>query len=132
MRERKKRYTNNNAVTKEFSRIPIPQRFFIRLKTCAYRKARQNKHQPVRIQSALCKIECEGNSHGLKNAFVTEQILVLTRTEVKRSITHKQLLLYKLVTVAHQILRTIKSLIDSKHIFVFILFAINELIFKRF
>ena len=69
--ERNKHYINNNVVAKEFSRKLNSERStsrtFIRLKTCAYKKARQNKLQSVvRILSALCEDACEQNSRGLK------------------------------------------------------------------
>ena len=40
--------------------------------------------------------------------------------------------MYKMETVTHKILRTIKGVIEIKHIFVFTLLAIKELIFKRY
>ena len=59
-------YTNKNVVvielSRRLSRKRPTSRTFIRLITCAYK--RQSRQEVVRIQLALCEVECEQNSHG--------------------------------------------------------------------
>ena len=59
--------TNNNVVAKEFSRMRNSKhstsRNFIRLITCAYKKARQSKESVVRIQSPMCEVAYEKKSY---------------------------------------------------------------------
>ena len=37
---------------------------------CMYKRATHSRQRVIRIQSALCKVACEQNSHGLKIAVV--------------------------------------------------------------
>ena len=105
-------YTNKNEVAIDFSRRREHERStsrrFVRLIVLGYKRARQSRQLVVRIQLALCEVACKENNRGLKKSFVS----TLDR-----------------ITNKHIIVVSIKSLIETKHIFGFTLFAINELIF---
>ena len=119
------------SVRLEHSRSTL--RTFVRLFVLNNKRARQSRRQIVRIQSNLCEVWCEENSRGLKIAVVKFYRTVLTREQKFKAVQRiNKLSYYQVATVAHKIVRAIKSVIETKLIFVFTLFAINELILKGF
>ena len=82
----------NKVITKEFSRKRNHERStsrtFIRLKTCAYKRLKQ---QSVRIQSALYEVACEQNGCGLKIAVdknssmirITNKLIIVVSSSCK-------------------------------------------------
>ena len=67
-------YIKKNEVAIEFSTRGEHERstlrMFIRLIGLDYKRARQSRQRVVAIQSTLCEVACEQNSHGLKIADV--------------------------------------------------------------
>ena len=64
-----KQQRNRNRVLEKRKHELSTSRTLLRLFVLDYKKARQRR-RVVRIQSALCEVECEQNSRGLKIAVV--------------------------------------------------------------